>query len=622
MDRISSCNSQANVGSQSYSGNNTVAEKSSLDYLNLEDSVSISALGADEGYSAEAEGICPVCFDDEMSEAEDTSGFECLSEAGDIAEAEDAPEFEYLSEADDIAEAEDLPEAGECEEEGELEDVPEEDDSESLNEALQDVDQELEAKQKELEEKQKELEERQQELERLQEEFEKAQAEGDTEKMASLQGQMDDLGTCIDGLNDDIEGLQTGMGDLQTERTRLQQQLDNLNAAAQAQQMAQEASQAQQPANATQQVGCNGTPQAQGNNAMGCCGGGGGACGGGMPIGGGMPASGGTDAANQGRSVNSVGKNYDFSSVSDKDMASYIDSYLEKKGSPAAGSGAGAMMVKYGKENDVDPLVLLAIAGQETQYGTKGIGVNGMLGVGAYDADPRNAVNNEHFSGVENQIKIGAETFAKLRAKGGASSSDDMSAQTAAVNSAGWASDSNWHNGVDALYKSISADAAKQLGAPAKGGVNEMLSAMGSMVGLSEHNSSDASQINSITKESGIDCQTTPWCAAYAMNMLQDYGVLDSSSCSNINYCPTIKNWAQDQGLWEGGKNGYTPAPGDAILFDWGKDGTSDHVGIVEKVADGKVYTIEGNSSDSVRRKTYDLGSGVIMGYVNVRAQG
>lgn len=56
---------------------------------------------------------------------------------------------------------------------------------------------------------------------------------------------------------------------------------------------------------------------------------------------------------------------------------------------------------------------------------------------------------------------------------------------------------------------------------------------------------------------------------------------------------------------------------GDIIFFDWAdsNDGSSDHVGIVEKVENGRVYTIEGNSSDSCRQRDYDLNSKEIQGY-------
>ena len=149
-------------------------------------------------------------------------------------------------------------------------------------------------------------------------------------------------------------------------------------------------------------------------------------------------------------------------------------------------------------------------------------------------------------------------------------------------------------------------------------GVSGLLSDAGAMVGMTE--SGNAAQINKITKKSGINCQTTPWCAAWAMNMLKDHGVLDTSSCSNVNYCPTIVNWAKKENIWAG-RGSYTPQAGDAILFDWQGDGTSDHIGIVEKVANGKVYTIEGNSSNSVARRSYSLNSGNVMGYINCAAQ-
>ncbi len=149
-------------------------------------------------------------------------------------------------------------------------------------------------------------------------------------------------------------------------------------------------------------------------------------------------------------------------------------------------------------------------------------------------------------------------------------------------------------------------------------GVSGLLSDAGAMVGMTE--SGNAAEINKITKKSGINCQTTPWCAAWAMNMLKDHGVLDTSSCSNVNYCPTIVNWAKKENIWAG-RGSYTPQAGDAILFDWQGDGTSDHIGIVEKVANGKVYTIEGNSSNSVARRSYSLNSANVMGYINCAAQ-
>lgn len=135
--------------------------------------------------------------------------------------------------------------------------------------------------------------------------------------------------------------------------------------------------------------------------------------------------------------------------------AAFIDNYLRKKGSKAADQHFGELAVKYGKEFDVDPLVLLAIAGHETGFGKLGVGLNGLLGVGAYDSDPNNSTRNSKFSGVENQLRVGAKTFANLRKKGGASASDPIEKQLQAVNKAGWATDPKWHSGVAAMYKQI-----------------------------------------------------------------------------------------------------------------------------------------------------------------------
>jgi hypothetical protein len=149
---------------------------------------------------------------------------------------------------------------------------------------------------------------------------------------------------------------------------------------------------------------------------------------------------------------------------------------------------------------------------------------------------------------------------------------------------------------------------------PSAPGTEALLQHAESMVGLQEGR--DRAKIQEVTGRSGINPSTTPWCAAFAINLMKEHGVLDTAGLSNPNYCPTIKNWAQDKGIW-GNKASYQPKAGDAILFDWNKDGTMDHIGIVEKVANGKVYTIEGNSSNSVKKNSYDAGSSSIGGYVS-----
>ncbi len=72
--------------------------------------------------------------------------------------------------------------------------------------------------------------------------------------------------------------------------------------------------------------------------------------------------------------------------------------------------------------------------------------------------------------------------------------------------------------------------------------------------------------------------------------------------------------WFQSRGQW--GARGYENiAPGDAIFFDWDGDGSADHVGLVIGTDGERVYTVEGNSGDACKIKSYPLGSSVIRGY-------
>ncbi|MGL5922178.1 CHAP domain-containing protein [Chroococcidiopsis sp.] len=92
----------------------------------------------------------------------------------------------------------------------------------------------------------------------------------------------------------------------------------------------------------------------------------------------------------------------------------------------------------------------------------------------------------------------------------------------------------------------------------------------------------------------GMDGQ--PWCAQFVSYCFYIAGLpLPATTSKGFAYCPYGVNWFKQL------KRFYTtPAVGDVVFFDWGKDGVSDHVGIVEAVnLDGTVTTIEGNTSAS-----------------------
>jgi len=110
------------------------------------------------------------------------------------------------------------------------------------------------------------------------------------------------------------------------------------------------------------------------------------------------------------------------------------------------------------------------------------------------------------------------------------------------------------------------------------------------------------------------------WCACFVSWCANECGYLDAGVIPKTAGCITGSNWFKDRGLWQ--DNSYEPRPGDIIYFDWDskgssgpQDGLPDHVGIVEKVENGIVYTVEGNSGDSCRGNRYSIGHYEIYGY-------
>ena len=105
------------------------------------------------------------------------------------------------------------------------------------------------------------------------------------------------------------------------------------------------------------------------------------------------------------------------------------------------------------------------------------------------------------------------------------------------------------------------------------------------------------------------------WCAIFASWCADQCGYIDAGIVPKFAGCGVGVQWFQNRGQWLPGS--ATPEPGMLIFFQWyGSDSSiADHVGIVESVADGRVYTIEGNSGDQVRRNSYPVGYGEIKGY-------
>ena len=111
------------------------------------------------------------------------------------------------------------------------------------------------------------------------------------------------------------------------------------------------------------------------------------------------------------------------------------------------------------------------------------------------------------------------------------------------------------------------------------------------------------------------------WCACFVSWCANECGYIEDGIIPKYAGCVNGVQWFKDRDQWIDGSQ--EPVPGMIIFFDWDspdgesgpQDGESDHTGIVQRVEDGIVYTVEGNSGDSCRIRQYPVGYYEILGY-------
>lgn len=108
-----------------------------------------------------------------------------------------------------------------------------------------------------------------------------------------------------------------------------------------------------------------------------------------------------------------------------------------------------------------------------------------------------------------------------------------------------------------------------------------------------------------------------PWCANFVAWTFRQSGNPLPGNQRRLASVQYMEDTMKANGKWFA-RGAATPQPGDVIFF--GNRGDSDrgpgrHVGIVEKVENGRVYTVEGNSGNAVKRRSYPLDHPRITGY-------
>lgn len=102
------------------------------------------------------------------------------------------------------------------------------------------------------------------------------------------------------------------------------------------------------------------------------------------------------------------------------------------------------------------------------------------------------------------------------------------------------------------------------------------------------------------------------WCADFVSHVAKENGVKGF----NFSSVSQILSWGKSNGRFS-----KAPKVGDAIIFkgwDAKRKKYASHTGYVTKIANGKVYTIEGNTSNKVAERSYALNDSKITGYVSI----
>ena len=103
-----------------------------------------------------------------------------------------------------------------------------------------------------------------------------------------------------------------------------------------------------------------------------------------------------------------------------------------------------------------------------------------------------------------------------------------------------------------------------------------------------------------------------PWCAYFVSWVAKENGKPLGESGQGFARVDDVYAWAERTGRAVPAGPNVQPKPGDLIIWD-------EHMGIVESVGpDGKITTVEGNSSDSVAQRTYGPDGGGAIGYVSM----
>lgn len=142
--------------------------------------------------------------------------------------------------------------------------------------------------------------------------------------------------------------------------------------------------------------------------------------------------------------------------------------------------------------------------------------------------------------------------------------------------------------------------------------VDKVIAQAKSWLGITEYDGRFSEIIrayNEIPGARGPALASYPWCAIYVSAVF--WKAIGESRFAEMA-CDRMIQRLQELGVYS---VSGTPQAGDIVFYDWDRNGTSDHVGIVTEVKPDAYIVIEGNKSDSVSYRDVWLDYPYIKGF-------
>lgn len=151
---------------------------------------------------------------------------------------------------------------------------------------------------------------------------------------------------------------------------------------------------------------------------------------------------------------------------------------------------------------------------------------------------------------------------------------------------------------------------------------NQFIETALSQVGVKEADGGHGKYISWYNRIHGTSfLLSAPWCAMF-VSWCAAQAEIPDRTFPHYSSCTAAMTRAKALGIWL--KGGDSPAVGDAVIFDWDSSPASTgdrHTGIVYHIDKSTIYTVEGNSGNQVKKKSYPLKAECILGYIHWKDQ-